>query len=122
MAAYTDLKVWQLSMDLGETIYTLTARFPREEMYGLTQQMRRAAVSIPSNSAEGYGRDQKGYIAQFLRVALGSARELETQIKLATRLRFATAGDVEKARDECDQVGKMLRSLLSTVERDPSKA
>jgi four helix bundle protein len=116
MAAHSDLKVWQLSMDLVETIYVLTARFPREEMYGLTQQMRRAAVSIPSNIAEGYGREQPGYIVQFLRVAMGSARELETQIKLANRLAFATPGEAERARDQCEQVGKMLRSLIRSVE------
>jgi four helix bundle protein len=122
MAAYTELKVWQTSMELVETIYALTARFPSQEIYGLTQPMRRASVSIPSNIAEGYGREQRGYLAQFLRVALGSARELETQIALSVRLKFATADESERARDQCDQVGRMLRSLIRTVERGPTTA
>ena len=116
MAAYTDLKVWQTSMDMVETIYALTARFPREELYGLTSQMRRASVSVPSNIAEGYGRDQPGYILQFLRIALGSTRELETQLLLAVRLKFASDQDSEMARMQCDQVGKMLRGLIRSIE------
>jgi four helix bundle protein len=115
MGAYTDLKVWQLSMDLVESIYALTARFPREEVYGLTSQMRRAAVSVPSNIAEGYGREQPGYIVQFLRVSLGSARELETQLLLSVRLKFATQEACELASRQCEQVGKMLRSLIRSV-------
>jgi len=116
MAAYTELKVWQKSMDLAESIYGLTARFPREETYGLTAQMRRAAVSIPSNIAEGYGREQPGYVAQFLRIALGSTRELETQLKLIVRLKLATEEHSREASSLCDEIGRMLRSLLRTVE------
>ena len=119
MAAYTELKVWQKSMALAESIYGLTARFPREETYGLTAQMRRAAVSIPSNIAEGYGREQKGYVAQFLRIALGSTRELETQLMLAVRLRLATEEQSRDVRSLCDEIGKMLRSLLRSVEAGP---
>ena len=119
MGAYTDLKVWQTSMDLVETIYALTARFPREEVYGLTAQMRRAAVSVPSNIAEGYGREQRGYVIQFLRVALGSARELETQLMLVVRLKFVAQQDCELASSQCDQVGKMLRGLIRSVETEP---
>ena len=119
MAAYTELKVWQKSMDLAESIYGLTTRFPRDERFGLTAQLRRAAVSIPSNIAEGYGREQRGYISQFLRVALGSSREFETQLKLATRLKFATEEQRLEARSLRDEVGKMLRSLLRSVEADP---
>lgn len=115
MAAYTELRVWQTSMDLAENIYALTARFPREEMYGLTSQMRRASVSIPSNIAEGYGREQRGYIAQFLRITLGSTRELETQLKLAIRLKFVDEQQSAAARTQCDDVGKMLRGLIRSV-------
>ncbi len=118
MAAYTELKVWQKSMDLAENIYGLTARFPREETYGLSAQMRRAAVSIPSNIAEGYGRDQPGYISQFLRIALGSSRELETQLILTVRLRLATEEQSHQARSLCDEISKMLRSLLRSVTAD----
>ena len=116
MAAYTELKVWQKSMDLAESIYGLTALFPKEEIYGLTAQMRRAAVSVPSNIAEGYGREQRGYISQFLRIALGSARELETQLKLTVRLKLAPEERSRQASLLCDEIGKMLRGLLRTVE------
>jgi four helix bundle protein len=116
MAAYTDLQVWQTSMNLAEAIYALTATFPREEMYGLVAQMRRASVAIPSNIAEGYGREQRGYIVQFLRIALGSARELETQIILAKRLKFITDKSGAAASAQCDEVGKMLRGLIRSLE------
>ena len=116
MAAYTELKVWQKSMDLAESVYALTGQFPREEIYGLSAQMRRAAVSVPSNIAEGYGRDQSGYISQFLRVALGSTREFETQLKLAVRLNLATQERSHHASSLCDEVGKMLRGLIRSVE------
>lgn len=116
MAAYTELKVWQMSMDLAARVYALTATFPAEARYGLTQQMRRAAVSIPSNIAEGYGRDQPGYVMQFLRIAMGSTRELETQLRLSVRLGLATETITQTAREECDQVGKMLRGLMRSLE------
>ncbi len=116
MAAYRELKVWQVSMDLVQSTYELTKRFPREELYGLTGQMRRAAVSIPSNIAEGYGREQKGFIAHSLRVALGSARELETQLLIALRLKFLGGNDASNAQKQCDEVGKMLRGLIRSVE------
>ncbi len=118
MAAFTELKVWQLSMSLAESTYALTAGFPREELYGLTSQMRRASVSIPSNIAEGYGREQRGYIINFLRIALGSCRELETQLKLAVRLKFCNEENSSTARAQCDEIGKMLRGLIRSVEAD----
>jgi four helix bundle protein len=118
MAAFTELKVWQLSMSLAESIYALTAGFPRGELYGLTSQMRRASISIPSNIAEGYGREQRGYIINFLRVALGSCRELETQLKLSVRLKFCSEEISLTARAQCDEVGKMLRGLIRSVEAD----
>ena len=117
MAGYTDLRAWQSSMDLVESIYVLTARFPREERYGLTAQMRRASVSIPSNIAEGYGREQPGYVAQSLRIALGSTRELETQLMLASRLKMVDDSVSETARRQCDDVGRMLRGLITSVSR-----
>lgn len=116
MASYTELKVWQVSMDLVQSVYGLTRRFPREELYGLTGQMRRAAVSSPSNIAEGYGREQKGFIAHSLRVALGSTRELETQLLIALRLKYLVGDDLSPARQQCDEVGKMLRGLIRSVE------
>ena len=75
--SYEDLEVWQLAMTLAEHCYELTKQFPKEELYGLISQIRRAAVSIPANIAEGYGRDQTGNFIQFLRIAQGSSRELK---------------------------------------------
>src|SRR6187200_2383107 len=86
--SYKDLDVWQKSMALAEGCYRVTSQFPRDEIYGMTAQMRRAAVSIPANIAEGYGRDQTGPFIQFLRIAQGSARELETHLILAERIRL----------------------------------
>ena len=81
--SYKDLDVWQVAMTLAQESYLLTARFPKDETYGMAAQIRRAAVSIPANIAEGYGRDQTGSFVQFLKIAQGSARELETHLILA---------------------------------------
>jgi four helix bundle protein len=94
--SYKDLDVWQRSMALAEDCYRATVEFPREEIYRMTAQIRRAAVSIPANIAEGYGRDQTGSFIQFLRIAQGSTRELETHLILSGRIglctgRFATS-------------------------------
>ena len=85
---YRDLIVWQKAMDLVEAIYRTTAAFPREEIYGLTAQMRRAAVSIPSNIAEGNGRNTTRDYLHFLGMAYGSVKEVETQVLIAERLRY----------------------------------
>ena len=116
--SFRDLRVWQAAMDLAETCYRLTQDFPREEMYGLTSQVRPAAVSIPANIAEGHGRDGARELAQFLRIARGSLRELETHLLLARRLDFCAASDVDGVLDQADQVGRMLAGLYkSTQER-----
>jgi len=83
--SYKDLEVWQMAMTLAQDCYLLTTRFPKDEMYGMSAQIRRAAVSIPANIAEGYGRDQTGPFVQFLRIAQGSARELETHLILTEK-------------------------------------
>ena len=82
--SYEDLEVWQLAMTLVEQCYDLAKLFPKDDLYGLSSQFKRASVSIPSNIAEGYGRDQSGGFIQFLRIAQGSSRELETQLMLAS--------------------------------------
>jgi four helix bundle protein len=94
--SYKDLIAWQKAMDLAEAIYQLTRDFPREEIYGLTSQLRRCAVSVPSNIAEGQGRTTPGEFKQFLGHARGSLLELETQLQLAKRLGYCSA-DREKA-------------------------
>lgn len=93
--SYRDLVVWQEAMNLAEVTYRLTARFPREEIYGLTSQLRRAAASVPANIAEGYGRDSKGSYVQLLRVAQGSLKEFETHLLLAQRIELVDAEGIE---------------------------
>jgi four helix bundle protein len=114
--SYQDLEVWQMAMTLAEDCYRLTAEFPRDELYGMTAQIRRAAVSIPANIAEGYGRDQTGYFIQFLKVAQGSARELETHLILSGRLRFVSEAGLPPVLETCQRISKMLRTLIRSVE------
>lgn len=114
---HEDLDVWRVAMELAEHCYRLTAQFPQSELYGLTSQLRRAAVSIPSNIAEGFGRDQRGSFVQFLRIAQGSCREMETQLKLAIRLGLATTEDASSTTDRCLRVSKMLRALIRKLEQ-----
>ncbi len=102
-------------MALAGTVYSSTAIFPREEMYGLTAQMRRCLVSIPSNIAEGYGRDSGGAFVQFLKVAQGSLKVLETQIILAQRLKFLSEEVGAPILSECDEIGKMLGALIRSI-------
>ncbi len=113
--SFRDLQVWQRSMDLACSIYRLTQEFPREELYGLTSQMRRSAISVPSNIAEGQARNSTGEFRQFLGVARGSNAELQTQIQLAGRLQFGNPtlrGEVELLSHE---VGKMLYAMLESL-------
>jgi four helix bundle protein len=99
MQTYKDLLMWQKSIDLVAEIYKITASFPNEEKFGLTSQMRRGAVSIPSNIAEGYARKSTKENAQFINIAFGSATELETQVIIAKKLQFKVVGDWIKVDD-----------------------
>lgn len=114
---HTDLLVWQLAMDLAVEIYKITADFPREESYAMTSQLRRAAVSISSNIAEGYGRGTTGAYVQFLRIAQGSARETQSLVTLAERLGYIGAQAKNKTDDEIVRILKMLWSLMRAVEK-----
>ena len=114
--SHKDLEVWQMAMTLAEDCYHLTARFPNDEVYGMSSQIRRAAVSIPANIAEGYGRDQTGSFVQFLRIAQGSARELETHLILAERIRLVDQQSVAPLQELCERVSKMLRPLIRSLE------
>ena len=110
---YRDLVAWQKSMTLAEAMYRATAGYPIEERYGLTAQMRRAAVSIPSNIAEGQGRrstDEE--FARFLRIALGSSCELDTQLELSRRLGFVDSGTADRVRPLIEEVGRLVSGLL----------
>lgn len=119
MAAITshrDLRVWQDSMALAEDSYRLTGGFPRDELYGLSSQIRRAAVSIPANIAEGYGRGATGSHVQFLKIARGSLCELETHPLLASRLKIADTERVAELLAKRDTLGKMLHKLIQSLE------
>jgi four helix bundle protein len=113
--SYRDLKVWQDGMTLAEGCYRLTGEFPREELYGLTSQLRRAAVSIPANIAEGYGRNTTKAYVSFLRIAQGSLKELETHLLLSKRLGFAAGDKVQPLLALSDAIGRMLLSLARSV-------
>ncbi|KFB10400.1 four helix bundle protein [Nitratireductor basaltis] len=117
---YRDLKVWQAAMALAEAVYKASDSFPNSEIYGLTSQMRRASVSIASNIAEGFGRDSNGVFVQFLRVAQGSLKELETQILLACRVGVCPTENETELLRRCEEIGKMLRSLIRAVQAKQS--
>ena len=109
---HKDLIVWQKSTDLSVLIYELTAKFPKEEQFGLSSQMRRAAVSIPSNIAEGRQRGTKKDFLNFLRIAKGSSAELETQIVIAKKLSFSKDLNYSKIDTMIEEVIKMLRAMI----------
>jgi len=109
------LIVWEKAVQLCTAIYVVTRKFPREELYGLTNQLRRASGSIPSNIAEGYGRGSRIQYKQFVSIALGSYMELQTQLTIATRLGFLGPSDFEKVEVLASEVGKMLSALLSKL-------
>ncbi len=112
---YRDLIAWQKAMDLVEDVYRVSQNFPREEMYGLTNQIRRAAVSIPSNIAEGQGRGVGGEFAHHLRIANASRQEIETQLLIAVRLGFITEPDVNAVLERCFEVGRIICGLHHSV-------
>ena len=110
--SYKDLIVWQRSIELVIAVYELTEDFPKEELYGLTSQMRRAAVSIPSNIAEGRFRGTKKDFLQFLRIAYSSGAELETQLEIAKRLRQTKDFDYSKVDSLLLEIMKMLNTMI----------
>jgi four helix bundle protein len=119
-SSYRNLKVWQASIDLAEKIYIVTSVFPPTEIYGLTSQLRRASVSIPSNIAEGWGRRSRKEYGRFVRMALGSNDELHTQLVIASRLNFGDPVQLTEASLLSEQIGKMLNALYAYLQRPPS--
>lgn len=113
---FRDLDVWNLGFKLATSIYHHTGKFPREELYGLTSQMRRAGVSIPANIAEGYGRNSSGSYIHFLKIALGSTRELETLLEISCELRFLSSEDAQALIGQAQRIAKMLVSLARAIE------
>ncbi|MDQ5843925.1 MAG: four helix bundle protein [Acidobacteriota bacterium] len=114
---YQELIVWQRSMDLVEEIYQTSRTFPREEIYGLTSQLRRAAVSIASNIAEGQGRRTTADFLRHLSIAYGSLREVETQILIAGRLRYSDAATRDTVMNLAGEVGRLLNGLMTSLVR-----
>jgi four helix bundle protein len=115
VTSYRDLKVWQQAMALAKAVYELTSVFPKAEIYALSSQLQRAAVSIPSNIAEGHARQSPGDFARYLSIAMGSAAELETQLLLAQELGYTTSERVSKLLESSAEVGRMLRGLQKSL-------
>ena len=108
---FKDLILWQRAMDLVVEVYNLVKRIPKEELFALSDQIRRAVISIPSNIAEGQGRNSSKEFIHFLSIAKGSKAELETQLLLCVRINYLTESEIEKAMSLIEEVGKMLNSL-----------
>jgi four helix bundle protein len=115
--SFRDLVAWQKAMDLCEHVYTLSKSFPAEERFGLTAQIRRAAVSVPSNIAEGYGRARTQDYLRFLNVALGSLAEVETQLLLSGRLGFRTDDDLASIMALVRELDRVLCALIRAVSK-----
>ena len=114
---FRNLTVWQKGMDLAERIYARTEQFPRSEMYGLTSQIRRAVVSIPSNIAEGKAIGGQGY-PRHVKIALGSEAELQTQIELARRLKMLKESEAAQLIADVSEVGRMLVALWNSLPKN----
>lgn len=114
---HRDLDVWRTAMALAKQAYLLTSSFPSDERFGLISQIRRAAVSIPANIAEGYGRGTSGAYIQFLHISQGSARELETLIELSNDLGYLKAADFNTLNEPLSRVIMMLGRLIRAIER-----
>lgn len=117
ITSYRDLKVWQLAIEISVACYEVTKAFPREEIYGLTSQIRRSATSVPANIAEGYGRENRGSFVQFLRIAQGSLKELETHLIVSERVGLIAPDILGELLNKCDENGKMLGALMRTIQR-----
>jgi four helix bundle protein len=109
--SYRDLIVWQRGMDIAASVYQMTESYPKDQLYGLRNQMQRAAVSIPSNIAEGHERDSTKEYLHFISISLGSLAELETQILLSERLNYLKPEDAKQLLALADEIGRMLRAI-----------
>lgn len=118
LRSYRELTVWQKAIDLVEVVYQVSASFPGEEKYGLTSQLRRAAVSVPSNIAEGNSRRSTLDDARFVSIALGSLAEIETQVEIAARLGYLDSGEHDLIVEKADEIGKMLRAIEIKLRAD----
>lgn len=117
ITSFRDLKAWQHAFKLGLEIYRLTLQFPSEERFGLTSQLRRGAVAVPSNIAEGYGRQSQMDYVRFLRIARGALNEIETQLMFALELNYIQQDQFDTARESMQECAKTLGGLIRSVER-----
>jgi len=117
--SYRDLTVWQKACDLAQEIYLLTRQFPKEELYGIVSQMRRAAVSVPSNIAEGAEREGSAEYRRFLSIASGSLAELHTQVELARRFNYITGEQAQQLDLDINEISKMLYGLRRRLKSEP---
>lgn len=115
MKTYRDLIVWKKSMELVTKIYQMTKTFPREEIYGLASQIRRCAISVPSNIAEGYGRKSTDDYLRFLQIAMSSLYELQTQIEIALNLKYLPDNKFQQIYESTREIERMLSSLIRKV-------
>ncbi len=112
---YKDLNIWKRSIELVKDVYEITRLFPKEELYGLTSQIRRSSIAIPSNIAEGFTRFYNKEYRQFLYIALGSCAELETQITISNSLNYIDDGSAKKLSDEIEIICKMITNLIKKI-------
>lgn len=115
--SYRDLEVWKKAMELAREVYKVTAKFPAEERFGLTNQIRRAVVSVSSNLAEGHARATAADFSRFISISMGSVAELETQLLLSSYLGYLGQNDLERLLSDLDVAGKMLRGLSKAISR-----
>jgi four helix bundle protein len=114
---YRDLLVWQKAMDLCVDVHNVTLVFPKQELFGLSAQLNRSVVSVPSNIAEGHGRRTTPDFIHFLSISRGSLNEVETQLTLAMRYNYLSENDHDELLDHCGEVGRMLNGLMAALER-----
>nr|WP_297306892.1 four helix bundle protein [uncultured Flavobacterium sp.] len=117
MRTHKDLEVWKLSIDFVTEIYAITKSYPKEEQFGITNQIRRAAVSVPSNIAEGAGRRSDKEFLQFLYIALGSVQEIDTQLLISLNLEFISKSDYDNLMTKLNQISKMLFGLIKSIKQ-----
>ncbi len=115
--SYRDLLVWQAAIELAVECYATTKEFPASETYGMTSQIRRASSSIAANIAEGHGRGGSAHFVQYLRIAQGSCKELETHLTICNRVGLLDADATQQLMPRCDEIGGMLRALIRNLQR-----
>ncbi len=121
LRSYRDLIAWQKGVDLVTGIYRATQHFPKEELYGLVSQLRRAAVSVPSNIAEGQGRLSTGEFKQFLGHARASLFEVETQLEIVLRLEYLSEESIHPLLAQCSELGRIINGLLASLDSEPTR-